>query len=469
MSRFALRNSQQSSNDRQPQKKKSASRQPSSCSALRAHRLARGGNESGNATTPPVYYALDLHAGIAGHALEELLSGIGQYVQEGLRELQIPWIVPCSDEWQNNRSPGSRAPLIWTQFFLELNDALQFPFYPVDFYKHFDVDSPEFSPLVFSAVHFASAHFGMNALCFKKLLESLLWPHAARLGGERNWTDVSEKRFESLYDKFPLPMPARLFRNSLHAETSSFVGAGQNNTRSVAANIALSSAAKWSHHEANRNPNTLRNASNGVLQPTNRWQSNKRIAILKVHKKTSTTGSLAPVVNSLERSYLYSLRFDRLLLLQRILPLSPTLPLFERMWHVNNAELIVTTWGSTSTTVMNLLFEGHRQHNHSGGVNDDDHGGSRRILTKRILVLVHSSYCHEAFHVFRTSKKFLCDPQRFSQTLPSTRLLSTIVRQKVSRNTGDLADHYGGKHFCVMYVLTQSLRLVGRRELDFRC
>ncbi|CUG91164.1 Hypothetical protein, putative [Bodo saltans] len=105
----------------------------------------------------------------------------------GARERQVPWLVPCSDEW-DNRSPDTQAPLLWTEFFLELNDALQFPIYPVDFHKHFDVDSPNFSPLVFSTVHFASSQLGMNALCFKKIRQSLLWPHAVRLESERNWS-----------------------------------------------------------------------------------------------------------------------------------------------------------------------------------------------------------------------------------------------------------------------------------------
>ncbi|CUG93132.1 Hypothetical protein, putative, partial [Bodo saltans] len=197
-----------SSGRRSKESLRQRSHHPWSCSVLREHRLARGGNhndlEVGEAA-PPVYYALDVSAGVAGHALESILNGIGQYVTEGLRDRQVPWLVPCSDEWEN-RSPDARAPLIWTEFFLELNDALQFPFYPVDFHKHFDVDSPSFVPLVFSTVHFDSAQFGMNALCFKLLIQSLLWPYAVQHEHRRMRTVSSEGRFEVLYGHLP-PCP----------------------------------------------------------------------------------------------------------------------------------------------------------------------------------------------------------------------------------------------------------------------
>ncbi|CUE73070.1 Hypothetical protein, putative, partial [Bodo saltans] len=354
------------------------------------------------------------------------------------------------------RSPDARAPLIWTEFFLELNDALQFPFYPVDFHKHFDVDSPSFVPLVFSTVHFASTQFGMNTLCLKKTLQSLLWPHSVRLEGERNWTHVSEKRFEMFDENMP-PSSSRV-PQQLPSSNSTQSDAMQRQTSSNhSAHVVVNPAAV-----------VVNNASNS-------WTTFRRISLLKILAKpplasaNRTTATL--VFNSPERSYQYSMRFERLLLERGILPLSPTLPLFERMWHVNTAELIVTTWGSTSTTIINLLFERQQQHN---GSDDSGNDGALRLSEApplrplRMLVLVHPLYCHEAFLAFRTTKKFLCDPCRLSKKSTS-RLLSATRKHKVSRNAGDLADHYGGQDFCVKYVLTQSLRFVRSRELDFTC
>ncbi|CUG06093.1 Hypothetical protein, putative [Bodo saltans] len=429
-------------------------RRPWSCAVLRAHRLARGGNHNdlrAGEAAPPVYYALDHLSGVAGHVLEELTNGIGQYVAEGLRERQIPWLVPCSDEWEN-RSPKDLAPLIWTEFFLELNDeALQFPFYPVDFHKHFNVDSPSFSPLVFSTVHFASAQMGLNALCFRKILQTLLWPHAVRLEGERNWSFTSQNQFEAQYklmprsaasDKTTLLSPASLQKQNATVTTKSSKRNSQSSCRSC-------------------------------------------IAVLKILKKHSnSTSSL--VITSPGRSYIYSLSFERLLLQRGIHQLHLALPLFERMWHVNTAELIVTTWGSTSSTITNLLFERQttRHNNNSNNRtnkydNSDDASDSQRqypsssppmLLERplRLLVLVHPSYCHEAIGVFQVTMKFLCDPRRLPKS-SSSRLLTTTPRREVSRSLGDIADYYGGQNFCMMYAFTHSLKFVGNRELDFKC
>ncbi|CUI14800.1 membrane-associated protein, putative [Bodo saltans] len=423
-------------------------RRPWSCSVLQTHRLARGGNHNdlrAGEAAPPVYYALDHLSGVAGHVLEELTNGIGQYVAEGLRERQIPWLVPCSDAWEN-RSPGDLAPLIWTEFFLELNDeALQFPFYPVDFHKHFNVDSPSFSPLVFSTVHFASAQLGLNALCFRKILQSLLWRHAVRLEGERNWSVTSQNQLEAQYKLMP---------RSAASDQATLLSSTSLQEQNVTVTIKSSS----------RNiQSSCRNC----------------IAVLKILKKHShSTSSL--VITSPGRSYIYSLSFERLLLERGIHQLHLALPLFERMWHVNNAELIVTTWGSTTTTVMNLLFERQTRHNNNSNnrTNNNDYGdgassSSSSPLTLlerplRLLVLVHPSYCHEAIGVFQVTMKFLCDPRRLPKS-SSSRLLTTIPRREVSRSLGDVADYYGGQNFCIMYAFTHSLKFVGNRELDFKC
>ncbi|CUG06096.1 membrane-associated protein, putative [Bodo saltans] len=451
-----------SSGRRSKESLRQRSHRPWSCSVLREHRLARGGNhdlELGEAA-PPVYYALDVSAGIAGHALESILNGIGQYVVEGLRERQVPWLIPCSDEWEN-RSPDARAPLIWTEFFLELNDALQFPFYPVDFHKHFDVDSPSFVPLVFSTVHFASTQFGMNTLCLKKTLQSLLWPHSVRLEGERNWTVSSEGRFEVLY-------------SHLHPVVTSSKATEMDLGNAVSQNDSKASHRSSDSQELSSQsmPKLTRSPTATSTSPPRRWQSNRRIAILKMLSKPSRNqnSSASPIFTSPHRSYQYSVRFERRLLERGILPLSPTLPLFERMWHVNTAELIVTTWGSTSTTIINLLFERQQQHN---GSDDSGDNGARRLSEAppqrplRMLVLVHPLYCHEAIRVFRTTKKFLCNPRLSVKS--SSQLVSVIHKHEVSRNAGDLVDHFGGQDFCVLYVLAYSLKLVGSRELDFSC
>ncbi|CUG93133.1 Hypothetical protein, putative [Bodo saltans] len=126
-------------------------------------------------------------------------------------------------------------------------------------------------------------------------------------------------------------------------------------------------------------PKPTRSPTATSTSPPRRWQLNRRVAILKTISKPSRNqnNSASPMFTSPHRSYQDSMRFERRLLERGILPLSPTLPLFERMWHVNTAELIVTTWGSTSTTIINLLFERQQQHNSSGG--DGGGGGALRL------------------------------------------------------------------------------------------
>ncbi|CUG85655.1 transmembrane protein, putative [Bodo saltans] len=410
-------------------------RRPWSCAALRKHPLAV--HHAGE-STPPVYYALEYSVGIAGHALEVMMNGIGMYLTSGLHEQRVPWLVPCSDEWEGH-GPGDRRPLLWTAFFVEMNEALRFPIYPVDFHKHFDVDSPRFTPLVFGTMHFASPSWGHNILCFKKLVESLLWPHAVTLAAKHNWSGAAEDRFEALRSMLPAT-----------------------NERVVLSAPLLENASKLL-------------PTHPLMSPDRAWTPHRRIALLKVLKPSTAANSStsSSAFHSPGRSYLHSARFERLLLERGILSVSPTLPLFERMWHVNSAELIVTTWGSTYTSTLHLLFERQQQvpsdatgvDNFSDDAQRHNQNTSRPL---RILVMVHPSYCNEVTSVFRVSEKLLCGGAR-RVPAPGRPLLSRRVKYQTARMHGDPADYYGGSDFCVQYVFTHSLASVGSRKVDFRC
>lgn len=419
----------------------------SSCAALQKHPRAMRTNHSSHlpgevdrTTVPPaeVYYAFDQFSRIAGHALESLLNGVAQYVTEGFHKRNIPWLVPCVNE---EIGGGVAAhPLVWTQFFLELNDGpLQFPFYPVDLHKHFDVDSSAFLPLVFPAVHFATPSMGTNTLCLRSVLQSLLWPHAVQQATSHCWDSLALKKMEGFVSLVPTTL----------SQTDGIMG------------------------HMSRNTSSFREKEAPI----------RRIAFLKMLKRRNKRQEAFPASadNSPERGYPYSLRFERLLLERGILPLSPTLPLFERMWHVNNAELIVTTWGSTLTCVMNLLFERRPMTAPNNTIDTFSHlhgnesGESRAVSpppsagSLRILVLIHQSYCHEATVIFRKPLQYLCSQRRLPTSLAKP-LLSKVVRHQMSRKAGAVADYYhGGNDFCVKYVFVHSLSFVGSRELDFIC
>ncbi|CUG49677.1 Hypothetical protein, putative [Bodo saltans] len=174
------------------------------------------------------------------------------------------------------------------------------------------------------------------------------------------------------------------------------------------------------------------------------------------------------------------------------------LPILQRMWHVNHAEMIVTTWGSAFASVVNLRFEKRHTRLHVSNPNTSSHhrlqlddeqqhlnrntgegqeGKKRGIPSQqpeetsnalRILVLVHPEYCHEAYRQFKTTKGFLCGVKRLPKSRRS-KIVKKIVHGRVALRDGSLNDYYGGNHFCVMYVLTHSLRFVTHRELDFHC
>jgi hypothetical protein len=346
----------------------------------------------------PVFYSLHRFSGIAGHALELLVEGIAQYTVGGLWAQRIPWLIPCSNQWV-----GNVAPLIFTQFFLELNEVLQFSFYPLDIDRFVDVDRHNTRTLVFKTVHFASLTFGRNSLCFKPVFRSMLWPTVLQIARVHGWDG---------------------------AHTSHTV----------------------SNHSCQ---------SNDEVTSSMRSSSPLRIAFLKMRPTSPPARNVTTTVWSPERSFHFSHRFQKFMQERGVVSFDPTMPLLHRMWLVNNAELIVASWGSTLGTVASLLFEPERDEIRSS------HNKSRRL---RILVLIHPSYCIEAHKVLGVSKKSLCDPKRH-------RRRSKVVRGKMSRVEGAENDFYGGgdseggqrNFFCIHYVFIDSLRHVAAHDFDFMC
>ncbi|CUG84317.1 Hypothetical protein, putative [Bodo saltans] len=199
-----------------------------------------------------------------------------------------------------------------------------------------------------------------------------------------------------------------------------------------------------------------------------------------LHKKSSNVSSNAiGAFKTPGRSYDYSDRFERALVERGILSMNPTMPLFERMWHVNNAELIVTTWGSTLTVLIHILFERQQradganftsQANESRVSRADSDDASHVVPTRplRILILVHPRYIAETTLLFGKTLGLLSDPQRMPTSLSSP-LYSHVVRHRMMRMRGASTDYYGGRDFCVKFVLVHKLDFVGSQELDFHC
>jgi hypothetical protein len=353
--------------------------------------------------TTPVYYALEKYADVAGHALELLINGVGQYIAEGLDKRGVPWLVPCSDDWRGN---GAR-PLIWTRFFLELNEVFQFPVYPVDMGRVLDIDHRTVA-LRFATVHFATSYLAWNIACFKPTVLDRLWPHVKTAAMKHEWSSTLSHRLEEERQRF-LP----------------------NSTTATANNVisTSSSSSHLDHRHHHYHPPQV-----------------NRIAFVKtlIHE---SVGSYA----SPDRAYLYSMRFQRLLLRHNVTSLSTTLPLLERMWAINEAELIVTTWGSALTTTMALMIAATRR----GERSNQSTVGTRR----RILVLVHHGYCHEAFQLFDALRHRLCAPKARR---------ARIVRGGMSLRAFHLADVVDD-NLCVKYLLVPSLRDVSSRDLAFSC
>lgn len=364
---------------------------PWACSQLAKHPLSvpRTANDE---APPEVYYALESFAGIAGHAMELITNGIGQYVAEGLDKKDgagVPWLVPCSDIWQG----GGKAapPLLWTRMFLELNEALQFRMFPVDFHNVLDVDRRT-EVMQFRSVHFATSYLPLNAACFKPALLHRLWPFVKQ--------------------------------------------------RAVARNMEVVSRASWLK----------------VAAPP-----------MPVQSGGTSEEERGTTMYTPQRVFPYSEPFRDLLRTHNVVTMAPAGNLLRRMWDVNNAELIVTTWGSATTVASSLLLPR----------NDNK--------PRRMLVLIHPSYCDEAYRLFNMTQAELCSlhspvvvaRRRSSRHHKASREGTTQRRMQLLRGSFSWRDgamndfEEGGSRprdsFCVRYVLLASLDHVTPADLEFQC
>jgi hypothetical protein len=362
-----------------------------SCAALRRHPLAHHNFDDmvDSATDArrmrhyvvrtAVYYSLNNFAGVAGHAVDVLMEGIAQYLRSGLHKSRIPWLVPCSDEWDAARGD---APLLWTKFFFDLNEVLQFPFYLVDVYKHLDADVRH-ATLRFRQVHFAATHGGVNALCLKPVLRAVFSPVVS--GTNTRWSPQHHV--------------------SLVTTTSSGTGCG--------------------------------------------------ICVAFIKYNTASNGTITT-----HRGFSPSSRFDAILSRQGVQQYGANLPLLQRMWLVNRADLIVTTWGSTLGILMNLMFERTSPIPLNATVNTT---GAAHLAERRMLVLIHPTYCPEAHVFLNVPQRKLCKLRKVNPII--TKLSSHLM----SRREGTQNDFYGGAHFCVKYIFTQLLQSVQSHDFEFHC
>jgi hypothetical protein len=355
-----------------------------SCAALRRHPLALHNLDdiADSATDArrkrhyvvrtPVYYSLNNFAGVAGHAVDVLMEGIAQYLHIGLHKRRIPWLVPCSDEWDAARGD---APLLWTKFFFDLNEVLQFPFYLVDAYKHLDVDVRHVT-LRFRQVHFAATQGGINALCLKPVLRAVFWP-------------------------------------------------------------VVSSNNSWSPHP--------------LLTTSSGNQCGMCVAFIKYN--TASNGTITS-----HRGFSPSSRFDAMLSRQGVEQYDANLPLLQRMWLVNRADLIVATWGSSLGILMNFMFERTEPTPLNATANTTAH-----LAERRMLVLIHPTYCPEVHVFLNVPHRKLCKLRKANPIV--TKLTSHLM----SRREGTQNDFYGGAHFCVKYIFTQLLQSVQSHDFEFHC
>lgn len=336
--------------------------------------------------TDRLFYALESGMTFPGHAAALLASAIGQYVSEGLDKDGVPWLVPCSS------APNVPSP-IWTHFFLQLNEALQFPIRPFDLHREVATTPGDLVDDVLRFDHLVFVNFNAewNQVCFKPVLLLKLWPTVLKLALAKDWD-------APLHASLAEPAPQR---DEQPANNESAVG----------------------HALLPRSP--------------------KRIAFMKI---TGGGGS----ATSPHRSHPFSARFNALLREHDIVPIDPTTPLLERMWHVNTAELVVTTWGSAMATLTSLMMP--RRTNASQGNETSQH---------RILVLVHPAYCHEAIMVLPTTWKACPKVARAPARYFHGEL--SVVRGRTP------TDFIGGPLFCAKYLMVASLRSVTSRDLTFMC
>ncbi|CUG02646.1 Hypothetical protein, putative [Bodo saltans] len=380
---------------------------------------------SGNGTarlSAAVYYGLEGFADIAGHAMEVLFNAIGQYIADGLNETGVPWLVPCSDEWV-----GSVRPLVWVQFFLELNAGLGFPVYPVDYNKYLNSNRRELV-LFFDTVYFASSYLSRNIWCFKSIVAHALWPLAEKRASSRMLT--THQGVAYMKRKSSAPSHTTPIRSLLGNST----------------------------------------ASDRIHTP---------------HRAFTLTSNFVSLMT------------------QNNVTLMSNGPLLERMWHVNHAELIVSTWGSAVTIATLLLLP----QSLLAALNV-----SRPPRRRRMLVYIQEMYCYEATRLLGMSKEALCrypprrhrrqaaaplpprpDAMRRTKVLRGGLLFSqgamndfelpprpdAMRRTKVLR--GGILQSHGAANdfvedstdaatdFCVMYVFLTSLTQVMSSDFDFRC
>ena len=178
-------------------------------------------------------------------------------------------------------------------------------------------------------------------------------------------------------------------------------------------------------------------AANGTLE----FAFPKSIAFLKIFDRAAV---LNGVVTSWARAFRYDPRFMQILQQRGVEILSPTLPLLERMWHVNSAELIVVTWGSTLSTTIAFLLP-------------------RRSKT-RVLVLVHPGYCYEAYVLLGFKKKKAC-----KGSVKIARRQSKVFCGGVGFVDGAINEFAGTSNFSIKYLFVASLRQVRESDFDFGC
>lgn len=290
-----------------------------------------------------VFYALDSSLNSPGHAADNIFFAVGHYFADGLNTRNVPWLVPCSDDWT------FESAWTWSKFFVDVNQALNLPVFPLDIRL---LNLTAVQPWRFQTVSFAPYYLGWNQGCRRQMTSEIFWPLV-----------------------------------------------------------------------------TKSNLASGVLAPLS-------ICLMKVLFPNGTA------MYSPERAFLFSLRFFKLLEENRVATLTSNLPLLQRMWHVNNAELIVTTWGSAMAIATSLLVaQGNRSH--------------------RLLVLIHPGYCLEASRLLRTRKK--------TCSTITARGPSRIFHRKLAVRDGAITDFIGGEGFCAKFLVVAGLRYVRQSDIEFRC
>jgi hypothetical protein len=288
-----------------------------------------------------VFYALDSSLNSPGHAVDSIFFAIGLYFRDDLHTRGVPWIVPCSDQWT------STTAWTWTKFFVEINQVLQLPVFPLDIRW---INATDLHTFPFPVVHFAPYYLGWNQGCVRHVTSQLLWPYA-------------EKGASSL-------------------------------------------------------------------------GSPKAISFMKVLFPNSTS------MYSPKRAFLFSLRYYKMLEVNHVVTLGANVPLIERMFLVNKAELIVTTWGSALAIATTLMIaQGNRSH--------------------RLLVLIHPGYCLEASRLLRSRKK--------TCSTVTARGPSRVVHRKMMVRDGALTDFVGGNGFCAKFLVVAALKFVRQSDIEFRC